>query len=171
MAWIGVFMIKFLTSIIFISSSCFSLASDLQPNDSSLFLKKNGCSASQINYHNELVLNQYEFDDKLKNCCECTKLFIAGPIRDEIDTLLKYTYLTNINFSGSYVEDEELKKVCVSLTNLRSLDLTGSPITNEGLEELPKLKFLENLDITDTYINSNGVKEIPDRVKVVTSHR
>ncbi len=46
------------------------------------------------------------------------------------------------------------------LKNLRSLNLDGTAVTNEGLRHLHGLKHLESVSLSNTDITDNGVEEL-----------
>jgi Ran GTPase-activating protein (RanGAP) involved in mRNA processing and transport len=52
-----------------------------------------------------------------------------------------------------------LKEVA-SWTNLQSLDLSESTVTNKGLEELSKSKSLKELELNLATLDNEGVKEL-----------
>jgi len=74
-------------------------------------------------------------------------------------SLSKMNKLTELNLHGSDITDDGIDQL-VSMTNLRFLDLSATKITDASLAELSKIKSLRYLDIKGTEITTAGLKTL-----------
>lgn len=80
-------------------------------------------------------------------------------VSDHLEVLRKLSGLKTLNMSGSDVTDDALSPV-VEVTSLKHLDLSGTKVTDRGLATLAKLKHLTTLNVRLTAVTHVGVTAI-----------
>ncbi|MBD3285273.1 hypothetical protein GF359_10910 [candidate division WOR-3 bacterium] len=74
-------------------------------------------------------------------------------------SLSRMDKLTELNLHGSDITDDGIDQL-VSMTNLRFLDLSATKITDASIQELSKMNNLRYLDIKGTEITTAGLKRL-----------
>ncbi|HEX4070497.1 MAG TPA: hypothetical protein VHX68_04990 [Planctomycetaceae bacterium] len=70
--------------------------------------------------------------------------------------LKTFTGLKTLNMTGAPITDDGLKEIA-DLSNLEALDLGHTPVTDHGLKELKRLPHLHELRLTDVLSGANGI--------------
>jgi hypothetical protein len=82
-------------------------------------------------------------------------------ITDEVlNHLNKLELVTDLDLSRSTLTDTQLEVLCQGNigSTLRNLNLSGTKVTDKGLDQLTDLFFLNDLNLTGTQITAAGVK-------------
>jgi hypothetical protein len=87
-----------------------------------------------------------------------SQLKVHGLLKDQLDQILTQSQLTSLDVSSSQIIDQELLLVGQHLLKLRALNVSDSPITNEGLKTLGALTDQEMLNLSGTKVNSDGLE-------------
>jgi hypothetical protein len=87
-----------------------------------------------------------------------SQLKVHGLLKDQLDQILTQSQLTSLDVSSSQIIDQELLLVGQHLLKLRALNVSDSPITNEGLKTLGALTDQELLNLSGTKVNSDGLE-------------
>lgn len=83
-------------------------------------------------------------------------------VNEQLNAILSQTQITSFDAAASIITDKELLKITLHLPNLRRLNISNSPITNNGLQNLSLLSEMENLDLSGTTVNSDGLEFVLD---------
>lgn len=75
-----------------------------------------------------------------------------------VDALAAFPEIERLMLSKSAITDEQLARL--PLPNLKYLDLSGSKVTDQGIENLWPLKKLEELDLSRTALTDRGLKTL-----------
>jgi hypothetical protein len=78
------------------------------------------------------------------------------------------TEISSVDASGSQITDEDVVFIA-SLKNLQELDLSNTQVTNASLKHVARLKSLEKLWLDETKVTADGLavlKEMPNLTKV-----
>lgn len=68
--------------------------------------------------------------------------------------------LQELDLSGSDADDRTLKSLPIGLVNLARLDLSGTAVTDDGLDALARLEGLTTLDLRGSKVTSAGVARL-----------
>ena len=67
--------------------------------------------------------------------------------------------LSSLNLSGTAIDDSGLN-VLKRLSRLTSLNLSATHVTNRGLENLRSLRELDSLNLSNTHVGNGGLKDL-----------
>ena len=76
--------------------------------------------------------------------------------------------LQELDLSETDANDQTLKKFPEGLVNLAKLDLSGTNVTDAGLDSLMQLDGLTSLDLTGTKVTAQEVASLQARWKVAS---
>jgi len=91
---------------------------------------------------------------------------ISDEILDALIRKIESDYVTELDFSGSTLTDDQLIKLEAANIGriLLRLDLSNTGITDRGIDQLKSIKFLQSLNLSGTQVTTETVNSLSDRV-------
>jgi hypothetical protein len=75
-----------------------------------------------------------------------------------VKSISQISTLEDLVLPGGEIDDNMLKKYIVKMSNLRSLDLSDTNITDNGMKSLLKMTSLGHLEIRNTLVTPRGIE-------------
>jgi hypothetical protein len=95
--------------------------------------------------------------------------FEDGPFGDaDLASLEQLEFATAFNAPGAQITDAGLAKLAAAGQRIKTLDVTGNPITDVGLEHLRQIKALKFLVLDKTQVTAAGVEALQNALPDLT---
>ncbi len=79
---------------------------------------------------------------------------------EHIELLLQWRNIRELDLSNTQITNYCVDRICINFDHLTKLKLNGTPITDNGLSQLPAASQLEYLDLSNTPITNIGLSPL-----------